>query len=95
MGGPIPSQFKGQGEPGDLLLEIDVEPSRLFRREGQDIVVSRDIDFTDAILGTPLRSVAGKMPSCGLIGRLSMFRCCKVTDRAAELSLHARSTSRA
>ena len=55
MGGPIPSQFKGQGEPGDLLLEIDVEPSRLFRREGQDIVVSRDIDFTDAILGTPLR----------------------------------------
>ncbi len=55
MGGPIPSQFKGQGEPGDLLLEIEVEPSRLFRREGQDIVVSRDIDFTDAILGTPLR----------------------------------------
>ncbi len=56
MGGPVPKQFQGQGgEPGDLLLEIDVEPSRIFRREGQDIVVTRDIDFTDAILGTPLR----------------------------------------
>ena len=55
-GALCPSQFQGPGrEPGDLLLEIDVEPSRLFRREGQDIVVSRDIDFTDAILGTPLR----------------------------------------
>ncbi len=58
MGGPVPKQFQGQGgEPGDLLLEIDVEPSRIFRREGQDIVVTRDIDFTDAILGTPLRQV--------------------------------------
>jgi molecular chaperone DnaJ len=56
MGGPVPKQFQGQGgDPGDLLLEIDVEPSRVFRREGQDIVVSRDIDFTDAILGIPLR----------------------------------------
>ena len=54
----MPKQFQGQGgEPGDLLLEIDVEPSRIFRREGQDIVVTRDIDFTDAILGTPLRHV--------------------------------------
>ena len=58
MGGPIPKQFQGQGEPGDLLLEIDVEPSRIFRREGQDIVVTRDIDFTDAILGTPLRQAS-------------------------------------
>ena len=55
LGGPVPRQFQGQGEPGDLLLEIDVESSRIFRREGQDIVVSRDIDFTDAILGAPLR----------------------------------------
>ncbi|KAK9916413.1 hypothetical protein WJX75_002286 [Coccomyxa subellipsoidea] len=55
MGGPVPRQFGGAGEPGDLLLQVEVEPSPIFQREGNDVSVSRSIDFTDAILGRDLR----------------------------------------
>ncbi|EIE26272.1 DnaJ-domain-containing protein, partial [Coccomyxa subellipsoidea C-169] len=55
MGGPVPRQFGGAGEPGDLLLQVEVEPSPIFQREGNDVSVQRSIDFTDAILGRDLR----------------------------------------
>ena len=37
------------------LLQVEVEPSPVFQRDGYDVVVPRTIDFTDAILGTNLR----------------------------------------
>ncbi|CAL8466525.1 g6061 [Coccomyxa elongata] len=55
MGGPVPRQFGGAGEPGDLLLQVEVEPSPIFQRDGNDVSVSRTIDFVDAILGRDLR----------------------------------------
>ncbi|BDA41183.1 Chaperone protein DnaJ [Coccomyxa sp. Obi] len=55
MGGPVPRQFGGAGEPGDLLLQVEVEPSPIFQRDGNDVSVSRTIDFVDAILGSDLR----------------------------------------
>jgi DnaJ-class molecular chaperone len=57
MGGQVPRQMGSAGEPGDLLLHVEVEPSPIFQREGNDVVVPRTIDFVDAILGAPLRCV--------------------------------------
>lgn len=37
------------------LLQVEVEPSPIFQRDGYDVVVPRTIDFTDAILGTTMR----------------------------------------
>ena len=64
MGGPVPRQFGGAGEPGDLLLQVEVEPSPIFQRDGNDVSVPRTIDFVDAILGRDLRCVPG-WPSLG------------------------------
>jgi len=39
------------GRPGNLLLQIRVQPDKVFRREGADIYVDVPIPFTQAILG--------------------------------------------
>ncbi len=41
----------GAGPPGDAYVEIEVRPHRLFRREGNDIVVDVPISFDEAVLG--------------------------------------------
>ncbi len=42
------------GEPGDLFLVIQVAGDPLYAREGDDIVVEKQIRFTEAALGTSL-----------------------------------------
>lgn len=42
----------GGGPPGDLLLEIAIEADPLFRREGDDLLVTVEIPFSGACLGT-------------------------------------------
>ena len=42
------------GEPGDLLLVIQVADDSHFAREGDDIIVEKQIRFTEAALGTTL-----------------------------------------
>ncbi len=42
------------GPNGDLYVFLTVEKSKNFRREGQDLLVSRDITFPQAALGTKL-----------------------------------------
>ena len=42
------------GEPGDLILFIEVAGDPHFTREGNDIVVEEQIRFTEAALGTSL-----------------------------------------
>jgi len=42
------------GEPGDLMLVIQVAGDPLFTREGDDIIVEKKIRFTDAALGAAL-----------------------------------------
>ena len=50
-------RLKGQGdpgrgtEPGDALVEISVTPHRLFRRDGQDILLDLPITLREAVLG--------------------------------------------
>ncbi|MBD0270619.1 MAG: J domain-containing protein [Acetobacteraceae bacterium] len=44
----------GTGEgapPGDLLAEIEVQPHRFFRREGDDIVLDLPVTLKEAVLG--------------------------------------------
>lgn len=40
------------GPPGDLLLEVTVEPDPLFRRDGDDLLVTVEVPFSGACLGT-------------------------------------------
>jgi curved DNA-binding protein len=40
------------GPPGDLLLEIKVEPDNVFSRQGNDLFAKVSIPFTSACLGT-------------------------------------------
>ncbi len=40
---------------GDLFLKIRIKQHPIFRREGNDIVVDREIKFSDALLGTTLQ----------------------------------------
>jgi molecular chaperone DnaJ len=50
------------GPPGDLYLIISVRPHEFFRREGNDIVCTVPITFTEAALGTKIEvpSIEGK-----------------------------------
>jgi len=42
------------GPPGDLLVFITVRPSKLFRREGDDLHISVPLTFVQAALGTEM-----------------------------------------
>jgi curved DNA-binding protein len=40
------------GSPGDLYLQVNIKEHPFFIREGNDIVVEKEINFSDAVLGT-------------------------------------------
>ena len=40
------------GSPGDLVVEVDVQPDPTFERVGDDLHVKLAVDFTDLALGT-------------------------------------------
>lgn len=72
-------QGAGGGPPGDALIEIEVRPHPLFRREANDIVVELPISIDEAILGgkvevptieNPLRVTVPKGSSSGQTLRL-------------------------
>ncbi len=51
-------RLKGKGGPGhgnapagDALIQVTVEPHRLFRREGRDIHIELPVSLTEAVLG--------------------------------------------
>ena len=45
---------KNGGPAGDLYLQISVMDHPTFRREGDDLVVEKEITFSDAVLGTSI-----------------------------------------
>jgi len=47
----IPSSVQG-GLPGDLKLRIQVQPHPIFKRDGYNIVMDKEINLTDALLGS-------------------------------------------
>lgn len=42
------------GEPGDLILEVSVRPHPVFRRDGNNIVVTVPITFAEAVRGATI-----------------------------------------
>lgn len=40
------------GPPGDLYLQISVREHPIFSREGDDLVVEKEVSFSEAVLGT-------------------------------------------
>ena len=50
QGMPGPQGVEG-AQPGDLLVDLDVQPSPVFERHGADLSMHAPVDFTDAILG--------------------------------------------
>ncbi|MEO1028933.1 MAG: DnaJ C-terminal domain-containing protein [Pseudomonadota bacterium] len=68
-------RLKSQGEaspyggpPGDALLEVTIKPSKVWRREGQDLHMDVPVDLKTAVLGgvvdveTPSGAVSMKVP---------------------------------
>jgi curved DNA-binding protein len=45
-------QGRNGGPPGDLYLEISVKDHPIFAREGDDLVVEKEVGFSEAALGT-------------------------------------------
>jgi curved DNA-binding protein len=42
------------GPPGDLYLQVSVREHPLFGREGNDLIVEKEINFSEAVLGTTI-----------------------------------------
>ena len=47
-GGPAPAG----GIPGDLFLKVDIAPHKSFERDGDDLIMSKQIQFSEACFGT-------------------------------------------
>ncbi len=45
---------KRGGPPGDLYLQISIREHPLFTREGDDLIVEKEVSFSEAVLGTSL-----------------------------------------
>jgi curved DNA-binding protein len=47
-------QGKNGGPPGDLYLQVSIAEHPIFSREGDDLIVEREINFSEAVLGTTI-----------------------------------------
>jgi len=71
---------RGEGEAGDALVEISVEPHRFFTRQGDDVRVDLPITLPEAALGaevkapTPTGSVVLKVPKGSNTGDVLRLR---------------------
>jgi curved DNA-binding protein len=45
-------QGRNGGPPGDLYLQISVRDHPIFTREGDDLIVEKEVGFSEAVLGT-------------------------------------------
>jgi curved DNA-binding protein len=45
---------RNRGTPGDLYLQISIMQHPIFTREGDDIVVEKEVTFSEAVLGTTI-----------------------------------------
>ena len=75
-GGPA----MGDAPPGDALVEVEVQPHRLFTREDDDIHIELPISLTEAVLGatldvpTPTGTVRMTVPKGANTGRVLRLR---------------------
>jgi curved DNA-binding protein len=47
-------QGKNGGPSGDLYLQVSIPEHPIFSREGDDLIVEREINFSEAVLGTTI-----------------------------------------
>ena len=52
----------GEGEAGDALVEISINPHKFFSRQGDDIHLDLPITLTEAVLGAQIRAPTPKGP---------------------------------
>ena len=45
---------KNGGPPGDLYLQVSIAEHPIFSREGDDLIVEKEINFSEAVLGTTI-----------------------------------------
>ena len=45
----------GKGDPGDILIEVEIKPDRSFTRQGDDIYLELPITLTEAVLGARIK----------------------------------------
>jgi DnaJ-class molecular chaperone len=45
----------GKGDPGDVLIELEIKPDRSFTRQGDDIYLELPITLTEAVLGARIK----------------------------------------
>jgi curved DNA-binding protein len=45
---------KNGGPAGDLYLQVSIKEHPVFIREGDDLIVEKEIDFSEAVLGTTI-----------------------------------------
>jgi DnaJ-class molecular chaperone len=45
---------KNGGPPGDLYLQINIKEHPFFTREGDDLIVDKEINFSEAVTGTAI-----------------------------------------
>ena len=70
----------GDAPPGDALVEVEVQPHRLFTREDDDIHIELPISLTEAVLGatldvpTPTGTVRMTVPKGANTGRVLRLR---------------------
>ena len=68
---------RGEGEPGDALVEISITPHRFFVRQGDDIHIELPITLSEAVLGarvktpTPTGAVMLTVPKGSNTGTMS------------------------
>lgn len=73
-------QASAAGEPGDVMLTIEIAPHERFTKEGADLRVRIPIDLEDAILGGSVRiptltgTVEMKVPAMSSGGRVFRLR---------------------
>jgi DnaJ-class molecular chaperone len=71
---------RGQGKPGDALIEVEVRPHRFFRRDGDDIHLELPITLGEAVLGgqvpvpTPTGTVMMRVPKHANTGTVLRLR---------------------
>jgi DnaJ-class molecular chaperone len=64
----------GNGSFGDALIEVEIEPDPLFKRDGDDILLELPISLTEAVLGgqiqvpTPTGEVTMSLPKASNTG---------------------------
>jgi molecular chaperone DnaJ len=46
---------KTGGKPGDLFIQIRIKPHSVFQRKGDDLIISKDITLSQAVLGDKIK----------------------------------------